>query len=164
MNVKYHSAIIPSIELYENNLGIKLTSSKARGIALKLRHGGKSRHTKKKIDNRGRRFWNASTIHDRPRSAQNRSRFGHWEADTVRGKNGKVALITLVDQKSRLLLAQRVEKVNSKQVCQGLIGLLKTISPNKVLSITAILSANSSSCLTSTTVNLIFSTLAASNT
>ncbi len=90
--------------IYENNLGIKQKSNKARGIALKLRHSGKSRHTNKKIDNRGRRFWNAPTIHDRPRSA----RFGHWEADTVRGKNGKAALITLVDRKSRFLLAQRV--------------------------------------------------------
>ncbi|EEI68495.1 hypothetical protein HMPREF0530_1225, partial [Lacticaseibacillus paracasei subsp. paracasei ATCC 25302 = DSM 5622 = JCM 8130] len=26
------------------------------------------------------------SIHDRPRSAENRSWFGHWEGDTVRGK------------------------------------------------------------------------------
>lgn len=122
--------------IYKDNLGIKLESHGARGIALKLRHGGKSRHTKTMIDNRGRRFWDAPSIHSRPRSVQNRSRFGHWEADTVRGKTGKAALITLVDRKSRFLLAQRVEKVNSKLVCQGIIELLGTVSPNKVLSIT----------------------------
>ena len=54
----------------------------------------------------------------------------------MRGKTGKAALITLIDRKSRFLLAQRVEKVNSKLVCQGIIELLETMSPNKVLSIT----------------------------
>ena len=121
--------------IYKDNLGIKIESHGARGIALKLRHVG-DRHTKITTDNRGRRFWDALLIHSRPRSVQNRSRFGHWEADTVRGKTGKAALITLIDRKSRFLLAQRIEKVNSKLVCQGIIELLETMSPNKVLSIT----------------------------
>ena len=138
---KYEGKQTPSYNtiyraVYKDNLGIKLESHGARCIDLKFRHGGKSRHTKTTTDNRGRRFWDAPSIHSRPRSAQNRSRFGYLEADTVHGKTGKAALITLVDRKSRFLLAQRVEKVNSKLISQGIIELLETMSPNKVLSIT----------------------------
>ena len=34
------------------------------------------------------------TIHDRPRAADTRSQFGHWEGDTVQGARGKGALAT----------------------------------------------------------------------
>ena len=50
-------------------------------------------------------------IEERPASATNRSVRGHWEADTVVGKQGKACLVTLVYRKSRYLL---VEKAMSK--------------------------------------------------
>jgi len=45
------------------------------------------------------------TIHERPVSAQNRSYYGHWEGDTVRGALNKGCLATFVDRRSRYLLA-----------------------------------------------------------
>ncbi|WP_270381235.1 helix-turn-helix domain-containing protein [Mitsuokella multacida] len=38
-------------------------------------------------------------IEGRPANAANRSIRGHWEADTVVGKQGKACLVTLVDRK-----------------------------------------------------------------
>ncbi|WP_349580026.1 IS30 family transposase, partial [Lactiplantibacillus plantarum] len=69
-------------------------------------------------------------------SCENRSWFGHWESDTVRGKTGRSALVTLVDRKSRYLLSQRVPKVNAKNVTQAMIDLLHTVTPKRVRTLT----------------------------
>lgn len=119
-----------------DNLGLPRKSHGARGIARKLRHRGKTRKVKGTLKERRGRFNDTASIHDRPLSAENRNRFGHWEADTVRGKTGHSALVTVVDRKSRLLLAQRVSKVNSNCVKQALIDLLQTITPSRVRTIT----------------------------
>ena len=43
-------------------------------------------------------------ITERPPGAQNRSRLGHWEGDTVEGAHKASYVVTLVDRKSRLTL------------------------------------------------------------
>ena len=42
----------------------------------------------------------------RPVGANNRSRLGHWEGDTIIGKNHQGAALTLVDRKSRFTLIE----------------------------------------------------------
>ena len=54
----------------------------------KLRHRGKSRHTKNYEEKRGKMNISHS-IEERPREANERSRIGDWEADTVIGQAGK---------------------------------------------------------------------------
>ena len=119
-----------------DNLGVPLKSYHARGIARELRHRGKTRKVKGTVNERRGRYNDVASIHERPISAKNRSRFGHWEGDTVRGKTGRSALVTLVDRKSRFLLSQRVLKVNSNQVYQAIIDLLATVTPNHVKTFT----------------------------
>lgn len=46
------------------------------------------------------------TIHDRPRAADTRSQYGHWEGDTMQGARGKGAVATFVDRRSSFLVAQ----------------------------------------------------------
>lgn len=93
-----------------NNLGEKRKSHGARGFAHQLRrHRGKTHKVKGTIKERRGRFNDVPSIHERPLSAENRTRFGHWEGDKVRGKTGRSALVTLVDRKSRYLLAERVK-------------------------------------------------------
>ncbi|WP_123019789.1 IS30 family transposase, partial [Lacticaseibacillus paracasei] len=97
-----------------NNLGVKRKSHGARGFARKLRHRGKTRKVKGTVNERRGRFNNVPSVHERPVSCENRTRFGHWEGDTVRGKIGRSGLVSLVDRKSRYLLSERVPKVNAK--------------------------------------------------
>lgn len=59
---------------------------------------------KKGREERRGKFVISHLIEDRPASAANRSVRGHWEADTVVGKQGRACLVTLVDRKSRYLL------------------------------------------------------------
>lgn len=119
-----------------DNLGIPKRESKQRGIARKLRHHGKTRKVKGTVNERRGKLNDVVSIDERPKSATNRSRFGHWEGDTVRGKTGHSALVTLVDRKSRFLLCQRVSKVNSMNVKQAIINLFGELSPKKIRTLT----------------------------
>lgn len=119
-----------------DNLGVPLKSRNARGIARKLRHRGKTRKTKGIVNERRGRFNDAPSIHERPVSAENRSRFGHWEGDTVRGKTGRSVLVTIVDPKSKFLLCQRVPKANSQFVFQAILNLFAEVTPKRAKAFT----------------------------
>ena len=129
-----YSTIYRGIEY--DNLSVPLKSHNARGIARKLRHHGKNRKIKGTVNERRGRYNDVPSIHERPISAEHRSRFGHWEGDTVRGKTGHSALVTLVERKSRYLLSQRVLKANSSEVYQAIVDLLTTVTPNHVKTLT----------------------------
>ena len=60
----------------------------AKFVLRKLRHHGKRRHKKGSEEHRGK-FVISHPTEERPASAANRSVRGHWEADTVVGKQGK---------------------------------------------------------------------------
>lgn len=70
-----------------------------------------------KNDSRGRLAGKAM-IEERPEEANNRSEIGHWEVDTVHGKN-RASIATIVDRKSGYLLigqldARTVEATNKR--------------------------------------------------
>lgn len=81
----------------------------------RLRHKGKRRHGKDYQERRGK-FEISHLIDERPKEANNRERIGHWEADTVLGVTGKACLITLVDRKSRYLIAEKLSKKTAAEV------------------------------------------------
>jgi len=95
-----------------------------RGAIRHLRHRGKPRRPKGYVSNRGK-IPISNELSARPLEANERSRFGDWEADTVVGKNRKSALLTLVDRKSRFLLCCKLSKVGSKEIEAALIKLLR---------------------------------------
>lgn len=74
-------------------------------------------------------------IDRRPKPAAERSELGHWEGDTVNTKGAFAAVVTLVDRKSRFLLAESVKRKQAKSVCDAVINLLSSL-PEPVRSIT----------------------------
>ena len=61
------------------------------------------------------------TLNDRPAGAQNRSRFGHYEMDTVvSGTNGRGGLLVLVDRKSRRYIIELLEHVTQDDIIKAL--------------------------------------------
>lgn len=103
-----------------------------QGAIRKLRHRGKSRHTKDYIERRGK-IQISHLIDERPIEANNRKRIGDWEADTVAGVTGKACFVTLVDRKSRFLIAEKINKKTSEEVKSAMI---KIFNEHKCLSIT----------------------------
>lgn len=96
-------------EIYNGRFDEKGLSHGNRGVVRKLRHCGKSRHTKNYEERRGK-IQISNLITDRPDPANNRERLGDWEADTVMGQTGKACLVTLTDRKSRYLLCKKIAK------------------------------------------------------
>lgn len=106
-----------------------------KGAVRKLRHHGKSRHTKSYEEKRGK-IRISHKLTERPKEAEERSRIGDWEADTVAGKTGGPCLLTLVDRKSLFTKAVKIPKKTAAYVKEGMIACLKdapcyTITPDR---------------------------------
>ena len=72
-------------------------------------------------------------ISERSASAEGREEFGHWEGDTVEGKNHKGYIVTLVERKTRYTFVREVAHKTAKEVGDAVISLLEEIP---VLSLT----------------------------
>lgn len=121
--------------IYAGILDPPCLSHGSRGVARKLRHHGKTRHTKSNSETRGK-IVISNRIADRPEEATSRTVIGHWEADTVAGKTGSACLVTIVDRCSRYLLAGKTAKKYSALVAHKLIDLLLDVSNDRRKSIT----------------------------
>ncbi|MCO7128413.1 IS30 family transposase [Sporolactobacillus shoreicorticis] len=106
-----------------------------RGIARHLRHRGKSRHSKGYEEHRGKIHYSHS-IDERPPEANERRVIGHWEADTVVGKIGSECLVTLVDRKTRFLMAAKAAKKTAQCVKEKLIELFSQLPHDQRLTVT----------------------------
>ena len=106
-----------------------------RGAIRKLRHRGKPRRPKGYVSNRGK-IPISHELSERPVEAKERRRRGDWEADTIVGFNRKSGLLTLVDRKSRFLLAEKLSRMGSKEVETAMIKVLcgqplQSITPDR---------------------------------
>ena len=94
-----------------------------------LRRGG-HKPSPHKDETRGR-LHGQKTLHERPRAANTRSQYGHWEGDTVRGAQGKGAAATFVDRRSGFLVASlmpdRKAKTLTDTVCTAFSAFPKSL-------------------------------------
>ena len=104
-------------------------------MAGKLRHRGKTRHTKGKEETRGK-IKISHPIEERPEEANQRTVVGHWEADTVAGIAGSSCLITLTDRCSRFLLIRKIPGKTAALVRDGIIEMLQSLPAGRALSVT----------------------------
>lgn len=56
------------------------------------------------------------TIHERPKEIEEKTRFGDFEGDTVHGQVGKGCLVTVVDRRSKLLIAAIAKNKTKEEV------------------------------------------------
>lgn len=64
-------------------------------------------------------------ISERPAAADSRSELGHWESDTVAGREGGACLLTLVDRKSGLLVGGKQPRKRAEQTGKAMVRALK---------------------------------------
>ena len=91
-----------------------------------LRRRGKPYKRKTRQDGRGH-IKDTVSIELRPKEVEQRLDIGNWEIDTVLGKPGTGGLVTVVDRKTRLLLAAKIEDKTATTVQAALIRLLKGV-------------------------------------
>jgi len=82
----------------------------------KLPRGGRGRKPNGAKGKRRDPMAGRRCITERPAGAENRSRRGHWEGDTVEGSHKRSFLVTLVDRKSRLGLIGKAPNKSSATV------------------------------------------------
>ena len=66
---------------------------------------------------------NRVDIDERPEEVDLKQDIGHWEGDTVHGKDGY--FVTLAERKTKLFLFMRVQRKTKKEVSKAIIKLLK---------------------------------------
>ncbi|MFT3991582.1 MAG: IS30 family transposase [Luteolibacter sp.] len=89
-----------------------------------LRHKCKSYRKRGSGRERRGRIRNQVMIDQRPPEAENRSRIGDWEADTIIGRPGGKVLVTLVERKSRYTLIELAESKEARSVTERLLEAL----------------------------------------
>ena len=93
------------------------------GLLFKHLRQGKRKYRKGKNHNR-LPIADARSIELRPPEVESRVRLGDWEADTVLGKHGSGAIVTLAERKSRLYLIRRVNSKSAEDVTEAIINML----------------------------------------
>ncbi len=76
------------------------------------------------------------SIDDRPAEANERTRLGDWEGDTVVGKGHHGYVLTCVDRASRYLMARKVQTCASEPVAQQLGQTIRRLPADKRHSLT----------------------------
>ncbi len=64
-----------------------------------------------------------------------KSRIGNWEIDTIMGKNGKQAIITIVERVSKMTICKKISSKKTDVTKEAAINSLKPFA-DKVLTIT----------------------------
>lgn len=122
---------------YETIYRYVLADKKLGGELYKLLRCKGSKQRRKRYgayDSRGR-LAGKRPLTDRPDGATNRSRIGHWEIDTVMGKN-RACILTLVDRKTGYLMIGKLSARTMQQTNKRLRKLAER-HPEKFRTITA---------------------------
>ena len=64
-------------------------------------------------------------ISERPPGAQNRTRFGHWETDTVMGAHDRHCIVTLVERKSKYVIIGKLRARTAEELNRKVIALIQ---------------------------------------
>ncbi len=102
-----------------------VAADKARGGKLykALRQGHK--RYRRGVNSKRSVIPNPRSIDERPAIVDTRDRVGDWEVDTVMGKQGTGALVTLAERKSRMYLVRRVDAKRAVDVRDAVIDMLR---------------------------------------
>ncbi len=74
---------------------------------------------------------NRRSIHDRAKAIENRTRYGHWEGDTIFGTRSSGYIATFVERKSRYLISAKLSDKTAQELANKAINLFSSI-PSKL--------------------------------
>lgn len=90
-----------------------------------LRFGHKKRRKRLGSNDKRGKIPNKTMISERPVEVDTKERFGDWEGDTIIGGGHQGVVVTLVERKSKYLLAGKAENKTAQAVEQVVVELLK---------------------------------------
>ena len=98
-----------------------------RELAVCLRTGRAMRRPHRKAQERRGRIPNMINISERPAEVEDRAVPGHWEGDLVLGKNGRSAIGTLVERKTRYLILLHLKGKSAEEVEKAMVAATKRL-------------------------------------
>ena len=120
-------ASIGVMKIYQEN-SFNIRNKQHNGKLYKhLRHQGKAYRKRYGYPNNRGAIPNRTDIDQRPLAVNNRLVFGHWEADTIIGKDRQGGIVTLDERVTKLRLAYPVESRHMGNVSAAIIRLLKPL-------------------------------------
>ena len=129
--------LIDRLQISHETIYLHVWADKRRGGTLYEHLRGATKLRRKRhgtYDSRGR-LAGKRPIEDRPASADNRSRVGHWEADTMLG-DGKPCVVTLVERKTGYVQIGKLNARTTQQLSRRTIQLIQR-QPRPVRTVTA---------------------------
>lgn len=131
-----HEAIYQYIyaQVYRNGWGLLRPGHEDLRIYLKR---SRKRRMKKGL-RRPQRIWRlkARSIELRPKVVDLRTRIGDWEGDSVVSRKSKVALNTLVERKTGLVLITRIKNGTAQETLKAVTGRLSMLPKSRRLTLT----------------------------
>ena len=97
-----------------------------RELARCLRTGRAQRRPQARMQRRGR-IANMVMISQRPAEIEDRAVPGHWEGDLVIGKNGRSAIVTLVERSTRYVMLAKVADQKAETVRAAIVKQITTL-------------------------------------
>ena len=98
-----------------------------RELAVCLRTGRALRRPHRKSQERRGRIPNMVNISERPAEVEDRAVPGHWEGDLIIGKNGRSAIGTLVERKTRYLILLHLNGQSAEEVEKAMVAATKRL-------------------------------------
>jgi IS30 family transposase len=114
---------------------IRQEKEQGGGLYKHLRH--RLKHRKRPVGGKHISIKNRVSIDDRPQVINNKQRFGDWEIDTIIGKDGKGAIVTIVERTTAFLMMRKLPKgKNAESLADNVIDMLMPYK-NQIYSITS---------------------------
>ncbi len=98
-----------------------------RELAVCLRTGRALRRPRRKGQERRGRIPNMINISERPAEVEDRAVPGHWEGDLIIGKQGRSAIGTLVERKTRYLILMHLNGQSAEEVEKAMVAATKRL-------------------------------------
>jgi IS30 family transposase len=97
------------------------------GLWRNLRYSHRRRRRRFPSQDRRGQIQNAVSIEKRSAGANNRSRIGHWERDTMVGGERKTGVLVCVERKSRYTLLAKLERKTADRTAKATVSLLRDL-------------------------------------
>jgi IS30 family transposase len=91
-------------------------------LYLQLRH--QLKHRKRPVSGKHEVIKNKKSIDIRPDIVLTNEEFGHYEIDLIIGAEGKGAILTIVERKTKFLLMEKLKGKNAKELAKTMINVM----------------------------------------
>lgn len=91
-------------------------------LYLQLRH--QLKHRKRPVSGKHEVIKNKNSIDNRPEIVLTNQEFGHYEIDLIIGAEGKGAILTVVERKTKFLFMEKLKGKNAKELAISMVNML----------------------------------------